>query len=55
LCQFVLPGLVGAGFLATGETARAAPIGELPGEEERSTVLVDRAPRANLTTQVKRM
>ena len=45
--QLIPPGLVGAGFLATSETARAASIGELPSEKERCTVLIDRAPCAN--------
>ena len=43
--KLVAPRLVGAGFLAARDAARAAAVGQLPGEEEGRPVLVDRAPR----------
>jgi hypothetical protein len=54
--QLVAPGLVGAGLLATGEAARAAAVGQLPGEKKGRRVLIDGAPpRVWSRIQVKRM
>ena len=55
--ELVTPRLVGPGFLAAGEAARAAAIGELPGNEKGRPVLLDRAPlrRRVRADQVKRM
>jgi hypothetical protein len=39
--QLVGPGLVRTGLLATGKTARPAAIGELPGDEQGRTVVLD--------------
>jgi hypothetical protein len=41
--KLVRPAPVGAGFLAAGEAARLAAVGQLPGDEEGSAVLVGRA------------
>jgi hypothetical protein len=56
LRQLVIPSLVGPRFLAAGKATRAASVGQLPREEQRRTVLIDRASRTNtLGAQVKRM
>ena len=45
--ELVAPGAVRAGFLAAGDAARAAAVGELPGKKKGRAVLVNRAlPRA---------
>ena len=43
--ELVAPGAVGAGFLAAGDAARAAAVGELPGKKKGRAVFVYRAPR----------
>jgi len=55
--ELVAPCLVGTGFLAAGEAARAAAVGELPGNEKGRPVFLDRAPlrRRVRADQVKRM
>jgi hypothetical protein len=55
--ELVTPRLVGSGLLAAGEAARAAAIGELPGNEKGRPVLLDRTPlrRRVRADQVKRM
>ena len=42
--KLIAPRLVGAGFLAAGDAARAAAVGQLPGKEKGRPVLIDRAP-----------
>ena len=43
--KLVVPRVVGAGFLAAGDAARAAAVRQLPGEKKGRSVLIDRAPR----------
>jgi hypothetical protein len=44
-CQLIVPGAVRTGFLAAGDAARTAVVGQLPGEEQRSGIFLDRAAR----------
>jgi hypothetical protein len=53
--QLVAPGPVRTGFLAARDAARAAAVGQLPGQEEGRIVVVDGAPRPRSGIQVKRM
>jgi len=55
--QLVAPCPVGPGLLAAGDAARAAAIGQLPGEKKGRCVLIDGAPpdRDRGRIQVKRM
>src|SRR4029079_19837030 len=48
--QLIAPGLVGAGFLAARQTARAAAVGQLPGEKKGRVVVIDRAPLHRLAS-----
>jgi hypothetical protein len=42
--ELVAPRAVGPGLLAARDAARAAPVRQLPGDEERRPVRIDRAP-----------
>jgi hypothetical protein len=42
--QLVRPRAIGPGLLAARDAARRAAVGELPGDEERRAIFVDRAP-----------
>jgi len=54
--QLVAPSLVGAGLLAAREAARAAAVGQLPGEKKGRRVFIDGAPPGvRSRVQVKRM
>ena len=45
-CQFIVPGVFRTRLFATRETAGIAPIGQLPGHEQRSVVVLRPASRA---------
>ena len=51
--QLVAPCLVGTGFLAAGDAAGAATVGQLPGDEEGRTVIGDRAPVKDLRVYLR--
>jgi hypothetical protein len=54
--ELIGPAPLGAGFLAAGDAARSAPVGQLPGDEQRRRVGLDRVPMLRgWIAQVKRM